>query len=199
MLDALLALDARLFLALNGSWGPGWDAFFYLMSDKWIWIPLYLAILGAVWRRWGWRTMLTVLAFIAVAVVLADQVCNVAKHGLQKLRPSHDPDLVGMVHTVRGYLGGLYGTFSAHAATCFGIVVFSARLFKRAWYTVFIFLWTAVVCYSRVYLGVHFPLDILCGGLVGFAAGWWAFNLFCTCPFTRLHRYRPCNSNRPAC
>jgi undecaprenyl-diphosphatase len=190
MLDALLNLDTALLLDLNGSWGVGWDTFFYWMSDKWIWIPLYLAILGVVWRRHGWKTLLAVLVFIALAVLLADNICNLAKYGLKKLRPTHDPDLQGMVHTVRGYVGGLYGTFSAHAATCCAIAAFTTRLFRTGWYTVFIWLWVVVVSYSRIYLGVHFPLDILCGSTVGFLAGWWAFVLFRSARFRKLTFYR---------
>ncbi len=190
MLETLLNFDTDWLLALNGSWGSAWDSFWFLMSDKLIWIPLYLLILAVVRRQWGWKTMLAVLVFLGLAVILADQACNLAKHGLQKLRPTHDPDIQHLVHTVRGYTGGLYGTFSAHAASCCAVAIFTARLFKTGWYTVLIWFWAAVVCYSRIYLGVHFPLDILCGGIVGTLMGLGAIVLFKSVRSRQLYTYR---------
>lgn len=184
-----LNFDTTWLLALNGSWGAGWDAFWYAISGKLIWVPLYLAILVAVWRRWGWKTMLAVLVFLGLAVIVADQICNLAKYGLQKFRPSHDVDIQGFVHTVSGYVGGRYGTFSAHAASCAGVAIFTSRLFKTGWYTALIWLWTAAVCYSRIYLGVHFPLDILCGVAIGSLMGWWGFMLFKSQRFSKLYSY----------
>lgn len=189
MLEKILNTDTAWLLALNGSWGTGWDTFWYLMSDKLIWVPLYLAILVVAWRRWGWKTMLAVLVFLGLAVIVADQICNIAKYGLQKFRPSHDPDIQHLVYTVRGYVGGRYGTFSAHAASCAAVAVFTARLFKTGWYTAFIWLWTALVVFSRIYLGVHFPLDILCGGTVGALMGWWGFNAYKSKRFSKLYPY----------
>ena len=167
MWDSLIALDKQCLLALNGSWGGGWDTFFYVVTARLTWVPLYAALLYAVWRRYGWRGLMWVVLFLGATVVAADQICNFFKHYTPKLRPTHTPDIEAMVHTVRGYRGGLYGTVSAHSAISFAIALFTSRLFRKRWFTVAIFLWALLVVYSRIYLGVHFPLDILFGALLG--------------------------------
>ena len=178
MLEKLLTLDRSAFLALNGPMGEFADSFFYFVSGNSSWIPLYLLMLYFVYRKGGWKTALVFLAFVAISVTLADQMCNIAKYGLKKLRPSHEPALEGLVHTVRGYIGGYYGTFSAHAATMICIATFTARFFRKAWVTIFMSVWALVICYSRIYLGLHYPLDPVCGGLTGFIFGWYAYKLF---------------------
>ncbi|MDL2230429.1 phosphatase PAP2 family protein [Alistipes sp. OttesenSCG-928-L06] len=170
--------DTKLFLDLNGAWGTGWDSFFYTMSGKLIWIPLYLLILFFIYRRWGWKTMLASLVFIGLSVGIADQVCNLFKDGIEKLRPTHTPAIEHLVHTVNGYRGGLYGTFSAHAATTTAIATFSALVIRRKLFSILIPLWVIVVSYSRIYLGVHFPADIACGMLTGIVIAVGAFALF---------------------
>ena len=103
------------------------------------------------------------------AVGLADQICNFFKHHTPKFRPTHTPDIETLVHTVRGYRGGLYGTVSAHSAISFAIALFTSGLFRKAWYTVAIFLWALLVVYSRIYIGLHYPMDILLGAVLGLA------------------------------
>ena len=171
-------LDTELFLDLNGPWGTGWDSFFYAMSGKLIWIPLYLLILFIIYRRWGWKAMLISLAFIGLSVGVVDQVCNLFKDGIEKLRPTHTPAIEHMVHTVNGYRGGMYGTFSAHAATTACIATFSALVIRKKIFTILIPLWVILVSYSRIYLGVHFPADIMFGMLTGVLTGIGAYLIF---------------------
>lgn len=165
--QSLLDLDQQLLLTLNTDGGAFWDLFFYIVSNKLTWIPLYLAILYAIWKRWGWRQLLWVVLILGLSVVAADQICNFFKHFTPKFRPSHTAEIEAWVHTVRGYRGGLYGTVSAHAAISFTIALFTARLFQKRWYTFTIFGWAILVAYSRIYLGVHFPMDLLLGTLLG--------------------------------
>ncbi|MFQ8827451.1 MAG: phosphatase PAP2 family protein [Alistipes sp.] len=167
MWQSLLDLDRELLLALNGDGGAFWDAFFYFVTARLTWIPLYVVLLYAVWRRFGTRDLLWVVLFLGATVIADDQICNFFKHNVPKLRPTHTPGVESLVHTVRDYRGGLYGTVSAHAAISFSIALFTSVLFRRRWYAIAIFVWAALLAYSRIYLGVHYPLDILFGLLLG--------------------------------
>ena len=113
MWQSLLDLDRELLLALNGDGGAFWDAFFYFVTARLTWIPLYAVLLYAVWRRFGTRGLLWVVLFLGATVIADDQICNFFKHNVPKLRPTHTPGVESLVHTVRDYRGGLYGTVSA--------------------------------------------------------------------------------------
>jgi undecaprenyl-diphosphatase len=152
-----------------------WDTFFRHVSGKWEWTPLYLLILWLIYRRTGWRGMALALVFMVAGVVAGDHIATFFKTVLPRLRPSHTPGLQAMVHTVNGYVGGLYGTVSAHTATSFCIAVFSSLAIRSRLFTVPILLWALSVAYSRVYLGVHFPLDLLYGAITGAAIGYVAY------------------------
>ena len=178
MWQQILHIDQQLLLALNGSWGGFWDTFFYIVTARLTWIPLYAAILYFAWRRIGTRNLLWMLVCLGVAVIAADQICNFFKHYTPKLRPSHTPAIEQFVHTLHGYRGGMYGTVSAHAAVSFTIAMFSARLFSRSWYTWTIMLWAALVCYSRIYAGLHYPMDILFGTALGLLLGAAAYRTY---------------------
>lgn len=178
MWQEILSVDRNLLLALNGDGGAFWDQFFFFVSEKLTWIPLYILLVYVMWRTLGLRRMLFALLFLVLAVVCVDQIANLFKHGLPKFRPSRDPAIASLVHTVNGYRGGLYGTVSAHAGISFAVAIFTSLLFARRWYTWSIFAWALLVSYSRIYLGVHFPLDLLFGALLGTLIGWLAFRAF---------------------
>ena len=173
--------DRGLFLMLNGDGGHFADTFFWTFSSVSIWIPLYLFLVLVLCRRLGWRRMLLAVALVALAVIIADQVANIFKYGVQKLRPTHNPLIEGLVHTVNGYRGGLYGTVSAHAATTTAIATFISLIYRRWWVTAAMFVWAATVSYSRLYLGVHYPADLLFGAIDGAFWGglaYWGFTFF---------------------
>lgn len=191
MWQDILHADQQLLLALNGSWGSGWDTFFYWVSDKIVWAPLYAAILWAAWRQNGWRGLLLMLLCLGAAIALADQICNFFKYHVPKFRPSHNPAIQHMVYIINDYRGGLFGTVSGHAAISFTIATFSSLLFRKRWYTVAIYGWAALIAYSRIYLGMHFPLDLFFGTLLGLTLGYLSFRLYC-----RLYD-RKANTARP--
>ncbi len=159
--------DTNLFLLLNGNGGPVMDSVMHILSGRATWIPLYLLILWMAMRRYGWRYSLALLAVAAIGVAACDQTCNLLKEGLKFLRPTHTPAIADLVHTVNGYHGGLYGTASSHAANSLVLIIISSAALKDRRYIATMSLWLLAVCYSRIYLGVHFPSQILFGLLVG--------------------------------
>jgi undecaprenyl-diphosphatase len=171
-------LDQRLFLFLNSLNTPFLDKVMYGLSGIAIWVPLYVAIivwLVIVYKKKFWL----VLLFIAVAVLLADQgSVQLFKNVFHRLRPCHEPELEGLVRLVGGRCGGLYGFVSSHAANSFNVALLSLLLIRKRWYTLVILVWAAAIGYSRIYLGVHYPGDVICGALYGSLVGWGIYRLY---------------------
>lgn len=162
------SINHQLFLYLNFDGGAFLDQFFYIVSGKLTWVPLYIYVLYIIYKKFGWQSALLSLAFMGLGVGIADQVCNFFKDNFSVLRPTRNPLFDGLVHTVNGYTGGMFGTVSAHAATTFSVAVFSLMLIRNRWFSFGIIFWALLVGYSRIYLGVHFPQDVLFGLILGF-------------------------------
>jgi undecaprenyl-diphosphatase len=166
MIEYLNRIDTDLFLFLNSLYSPFWDKVMLFMSGKAEWIPLYLVLAGWVIYKFRWKAVL-VFAIAALLIIASDQVSNLFKDLFQRLRPCHNPKIQDLIHMVDDYCGKRYGFVSNHAANTFALAGFTSLLFRNKFYSIFIFFWAALVSYSRIYLGVHYPGDILGGMLLG--------------------------------
>ena len=179
MINQLKQWDEQLLLFLNQFHVSWLDPVMYLVTKTEFWIPLYVFLIYLIFRNYkkeGWL----VLAGVVITVLLADQITvSLMKPFFQRLRPSHEPSLEGLLHVVNDYRGGLYGFASSHAANTAGVAFFVFLLFRKTYHWIWlIFIWTFVMTYTRIYLGVHYPGDILAGGLVGLLSGYAGFRFY---------------------
>lgn len=163
-----LQIDADILLWINSHHSPFVDGMMWAFSKATTWIPLYALLIGLLWQRFGWRRMLVYLVAIVAAIGLSDYISSgIIKPLVCRLRPTHEPELQGLVHLVHGYTGGLYGFVSSHAANTMACAYLFCRLYRGWRMTVVMSLYVLLNCYSRMYLGVHYSGDILGGLLVG--------------------------------
>lgn len=170
-------LDQQLFLFLNSLNSPFCDQIMHAISGKLIWAPLYLAILITIGIKYR-KKFFIILVFIILGVILADQFSVIIKNIVQRLRPCYEPSLQGLVHTVRGECGGLFSFVSSHAANSFNVALLSLLFIRNRWFSAGIIIWALVVGYSRIYLGVHYPGDVICGSVLGALTGWSVYMLY---------------------
>jgi len=168
--ELIRQLDSSLFLFINSHFSPFFDNFMFAVSNKLVWIPLYASVLYVLIRFWKKDALWLAIALI-LCIVICDQVASgVFKNLVHRLRPSHAQHLKGMVHLVRNYSAGKYGFASSHASNAFGFATLSALILHRKLYSYFIFGWASMTAYSRIYLGLHYPLDIVGGIIIGVLA-----------------------------
>jgi undecaprenyl-diphosphatase len=171
----LQALDRRVTLTVNGAYSPALDALMVFASDREVWFPLYAVLIGAL-IYWFRRRAVLLLGLLIAAVALADRITSgLFKPYFARPRPCHEPDLTVLLHLPAG-CGGQFGFLSSHAANSVALAVFLTLILpaRLRWIKVTAFVWAALLCYSRIYLGAHYLSDILGGGLVGGLLGWGA-------------------------
>lgn len=175
MWDQLISLDQTVLLAINHCNSPYWDDVMSVVSGKLTWALFYLSILVGLYRAYP-KDFVWIVVGLVLSIVLADQLSSgLLKPLVARWRPSRDPILSEFVHIVHAYTGGKYGFVSSHAANVFAASLFTIPLFRNKLYSIMMLLWCLLVCYSRMYLGVHYPLDILGGAFVGSFSGYLSF------------------------
>ena len=171
----MIDIDKSIFFYLNGIHSPFWDVVMALFTRTEYWILLFGVLIYYIIRRYRMKSIM-ILILVALCILVADQFAGLIKDSVQRLRPTHDPTMQGLVHNVLSK-GGLYSYFSAHAANTFAVATFTSFIFKNRAFNFLIFTWAIVVSYSRIYLGVHFPFDVLTGLIFGSALGYGAYRL----------------------
>lgn len=180
LLNRAVEIDTDIFLFINRMHSTFFDYFMSAYSGKWMWIPMYAALWYVMLRNFHWKVTLLCMIGLALTITFADQVCaTLIRPHVERLRPSNLGNPISeMVHIVDGHRGGRFGFPSCHAANTFGLAFFIFFLFRKQWLTVFMMAWALLTCYSRVYLGVHYPGDLLVGTLVGLTGAYLIYRLF---------------------
>jgi undecaprenyl-diphosphatase len=184
MLEKIMEWDRDLLVTLNSYHVPWLDPVMYITSQTAFWLPLYLFLLFLIIRNYKKEAWMPLLG-IALAILLADNItAAVMKPYFERLRPSREPALFGIVHLVTDlqgeiYTGGKYGFASSHAANTFATALYFTLLFGKRYRWMFVlFFWAAGMTYTRIYLGVHYPGDIIVGAVVGLLSGLAGYKLY---------------------
>jgi undecaprenyl-diphosphatase len=167
MIESIKDWDEKAFLWLNSFHCDGLDPIVLQLTQTITWVPLYLLLLYLIYRK-DPKNMAWVIGGVMLTILLADQVSSgFMKPYFERLRPCHDPQWVGLLHNY-GRCGGLYGFVSSHAANTFGMATFLTLILRKKQKGIYwLFFYAVVVSYTRIYLGVHYPLDVFFGALVG--------------------------------
>ena len=171
-IQQFISFDQKLLLGLNGSNSLFWDGFMWIATKMFTWIPLAIVLLYVIFKNNKIKEALLIIVLLAVVITLTDQIASgFCKPFFSRFRPTQDPELMYQIDIVNGYRGGRYGFISSHAANTFGIALFISLTIKSWSLAITLFIWAIINAYSRIYLGVHYPGDILFGTLVGMIIG----------------------------
>lgn len=190
LFQAIIHADQQVLLFINSLHNSFLDTLMWTLSEKTIWYPLYAVLLFFMIRdrkKYCWITLLAIVVTILISDRGSDWIKDIL---VRRPRPTHDPVIGHLVHTVHGYVGGAFGFISSHASNSFAVASFTSLFFSKRWFTVIIYLWAFSIAYSRMYLGVHYPLDVLGGALLGILAGSFMYSLE---RWSQLHigKFRP--------
>jgi undecaprenyl-diphosphatase len=177
-MESLIELDKEIFLFLNNLGSSFFDPFWLFITHKFSSIPLYLLFVYLLYRNFGLQKTITALVVVAIMITITDQFSMAVKHSVERLRPCREPSIEGLGRFITRC--GSYGYFSGHATSSFALAIYLGMIFKKTYKYFFlaIIIWAFFVSYSRIYVGVHYPGDVLTGIFVGSMVGYGCFLLF---------------------
>lgn len=178
MYDKLLLFDIGVFEKLNGDLGGFVDFLMIALTSKITLIVSIVATLVYLYLKGFRKELFFTVIGILLVILVADQTCNIFKDQLPRIRPMYEVLLEGKIHLIDGMRGGMSGTVSAHAANSFGVLFLLSLIIKKQNYTIFAMIIAALISYSRIYLGYHYPLDILYGTILGLSTGFVVFRIY---------------------
>jgi len=177
MLEKIEDLDVSLFVYLNGLGSETFDKFWLIITNQLNWTPFFLLMFFLIYRKVGGKQLLFLLLFIAVLIAFTDQTTNLVKHTFERLRPCNNPEIKSFIRIVKARSS--FSFFSGHAANTMAVSTFLFLVLKRHFkYFGFLFLWPLIFAYSRIYLGLHYPGDILAGYFFGAIFGFLIFKIY---------------------
>lgn len=165
-----MSADKAATVFLNRDMGAAADSIFWILSSKFVWVPVALMFLYLLVKKkdYNWTMKIAIVLGLVITITLCDQITSsLFKPLVARFRPSHDIEICTMLHYVHGYRGGNYGFMSSHAANAFGAAVFGTKIIRNKYFTALLFTTAILVTYSRIYLGVHFLGDVVCGAAIG--------------------------------
>jgi len=177
MLEKLLSLDVELFIFLNSLGSVTYDGMWLFITKQSNWIPLFLLLLYVIYKKLGAKQTLYLLLVVALLVTFTDQMTNLFKNGFQRLRPCNNTEINSFIRVVQ--VRNSFSFFSGHAANSIAVatlIYFTLRSYFK--FFSLLFLWPLVFAYSRIYLGLHYPIDIMTGYLFGFVSGFLMFKVY---------------------
>ena len=176
MLEKVLSLDKELFVFLNGLGSENFDFLWLMITKQFNWTPLFLLVFYLLQKKIGWKQLGILLLFIAGLILLSDQTANLFKNFFQRLRPCNDPEIKDIIRIVKD--SKTFSFFSGHAANSMATTLFVFLFFRKFYrYAFLLFLFPLIFAYSRIYLGLHFPLDIITGYAFGATFGFLFYKL----------------------
>ena len=173
LIEQLINWDKSLLLYLNGMHTDFFDFVMYWISNKFIWIPFYLFLIYLVIQNYKLKTIIVLIAVVLLITISDMSSVHLFKEVFHRLRPCQDPEMKPLIHLVNDECGGLYSFVSSHAANTFALSFFLIIVLgkKVKYLTTGMIIWASLVSYTRIYLGVHYPLDVLCGAILGIVIG----------------------------
>jgi undecaprenyl-diphosphatase len=168
--DELILKDRELLVELNSLGTEKWDSFWLIVTNQFSWIPLFILLFALIFKAFGWKKGIALVLLSAILVAFSDQLVNLIKNTVMRLRPNNDLELKSIIRALKHPRG--YSFVSGHSTTSFAVTFFMFLLLKKHFkYIGFLFIWPILFAYSRIYCGVHFPIDIFLGMILGLIIG----------------------------